>query len=69
MKKVYDLGWCMMRISIDEGSEQCKRAPICIVSPTDFIAENFIPSQTIYIWGKDNIGKLRDALNECFPPE
>jgi len=58
--KVIDLGWCMARINTKLNS-------LVIVSPAAVEEQTYQPAESVCFYGKENIEKLRDALNEAYP--
>ena len=62
-RKMIDLGWCMARIE----PVNKKDIQLMVCSAALYDSESAEPAQSVLIYGKENLAKLRDALIECLP--
>lgn len=54
-----DLGWCVARLVVNDRGES---ESLHIVSPADTDEHRYAPCESVAIYGRDRIVKLRDFL-------
>lgn len=60
--KVIDLGWCIAKLDVHNKK-------LTIVSPSDSSENNYMPAESVAVYGEAGLIALRDVLNEAFPEE
>lgn len=55
---VAELGWCLAKITVTDG--RCEK--IVIVSPSQTVDDHYAPCESVCVYGRKNLVKLRDLL-------
>lgn len=62
---VTDLGWCVGKIIVEQG--RC--VSLTIISPADTSAERYAPAESVCVYSRENLVKVRDFLIEALNAE